>query len=100
MSTLGGFTQGLKPAFPGRYTTPGGMKGHKRMAEQLLLNAEKMSELSVFFGYRDYYPVRDISYAWKVALLDQAHDLAAGSGIGPIYADAVKQYDETIEFTN
>jgi alpha-mannosidase len=76
------------------------MKRHNRQTEQLLLNAEKMSELAVFFGYRDYYPVRDISEAWKVALLDQAHDLAAGSGIGPIYADAARQYQEIFERGN
>jgi len=84
----------LNPVFPGCYTTQVDMKRHNRESEQLLLNAEKMSELAVFFGYRDYYPVRDISEAWKLVLLDQAHDLAAGSGIGPIYADAAKQYEE------
>jgi alpha-mannosidase len=94
------YTQELNPVFAGCYTTQVDMKRHNRQAEQLLLNAEKMSELAAFFGYRDYYPVRDISYAWKVALLDQAHDLAAGSGIGPIYADAVKQYDEIFERGN
>jgi alpha-mannosidase len=51
----------------------------------------------VFFGYRDYYPNRDITEAWKIALLNQAHDLAAGSGIGPIYADAARQYQEVFE---
>ncbi|HTS72072.1 MAG TPA: glycoside hydrolase family 38 C-terminal domain-containing protein [Terriglobia bacterium] len=87
----------LNPVFPGCYTTQVDMKRHNRMTEQLLLNAEKMSELAVAAGYRDYYPVRDISAAWKLALLNQAHDLAAGSGIGPIYADAAKQYDEIFE---
>jgi alpha-mannosidase len=84
----------------GYYTTQIEMKRHNRMSEQLLLNAEKMSELSVFFNYRDYYPNRDISEAWKLALLNQAHDLAAGSGIGPIYADAAKQYQEIFERGN
>ncbi len=87
----------LNPVFPGCYTTQVDMKRHNRQAEQLLLNAEKMSELAVFFGYRDYYPVRDISSAWKLAMLNQAHDLAAGSGIGPIYADAARQYEEIFE---
>jgi alpha-mannosidase len=87
----------LNPVFPGCYTTQVEMKGHNRQAEQLLLNAEKMSELAVAFGFRDYYPVRDISAAWKLALLNQAHDLAAGSGIGPIYADAALQYQEIFE---
>src|SRR5208337_796003 len=84
----------LNPVFPGCYTTQVEMKRHNRQTEQLLFNAEKLSELAVFFGYRDYYPVRDISEAWKLALLNQAHDLAAGSGIGPIYADAALQYQE------
>jgi alpha-mannosidase len=87
----------LNPVFPGCYTTQVDMKRHNRQAEQLLLNAEKMSELAVFFDYRDYYPNRDITEAWKLALLNQAHDLAAGSGIGPIYADAAHQYQEVFE---
>ncbi len=87
----------LNPVFPGCYTTQVDMKLHNRESEQLLLNAEKLSELAVFFGYRDYYPNRDITEAWKLALLNQAHDLAAGSGIGPIYADAARQYDEIFE---
>jgi alpha-mannosidase len=87
----------LQNVFPGCYTTQVDMKRHNRQAEQLLLSAEKMSELAVFFDYRDYYPNRDITEAWKIALLDQAHDLAAGSGIGPIYADAARQYQEVFE---
>ncbi|MGA2987584.1 MAG: glycoside hydrolase family 38 C-terminal domain-containing protein [Terriglobia bacterium] len=90
----------MNPVFPGCYTTQVDMKRHNRQTEQLLLNAEKMSELAVAFGYRDYYPVRDISAAWKLALLNQAHDLAAGSGIGPIYADAAIQYQEIFERGN
>ncbi|MGD1104240.1 MAG: glycoside hydrolase family 38 C-terminal domain-containing protein [Terriglobia bacterium] len=87
----------LNPVFPGCYTTQVEMKRHNRQSEQLLFNAEKLSELAVFFNYRDYYPVRDISEAWKLVLLNQAHDLAAGSGIGPIYADAARQYQEIFE---
>jgi alpha-mannosidase len=90
----------LNPVFPGCYTTQVDMKRHNRQAEQLLLNAEKMSELAVAFDYRDYFPVRDISNAWKLALLNQAHDLAAGSGIGPIYTDAARQYEEIFERGN
>jgi alpha-mannosidase len=90
----------LNFVFPGCYTTQVEMKRHNRQAEQLLLNAEKMSELAVLFDYRDYYPNRDITEAWKIALLNQAHDLAAGSGIGPIYADAARQYQEVFERAN
>jgi alpha-mannosidase len=87
----------FNPVFPGCYTTQSDMKRHNRQSEQLLLNAEKMSEMAVLFGYRDVYPVRDFSEAWKLVLLNQAHDLAAGSGIGPIYADAALQYKEIFE---
>jgi alpha-mannosidase len=87
----------MQNVFPGCYTTQVDMKRHNRQSEQLLLNAEKMSELAVFFDYRDYYPNRDITEAWKIALLHQAHDFAAGSGIGPIYADAARQYQEVFE---
>ena len=90
----------FNPVFPGCYTTQSDMKRHNRQSEQLLLNAEKMSEIAVFFGYRDVYPVRDFSEAWKLVLLDQAHDLAAGSGIGPIYADAALQYKDVFERGN
>ena len=90
----------LNFVFPGCYTTQVEMKRHNRQAEQLLLDAEKMSELAVLFDYRDYYPNRDLTEAWKLALLNQAHDLAAGSGIGPIYADAARQYQEIFERAN
>jgi alpha-mannosidase len=83
--------------FMGCYTTQAEMKRNNRIAEQLLLDAEKMSELATFLDYRDYYPNRDITEAWKLALLNQAHDLAAGSGIGPIYQDAANQYREVFE---
>lgn len=87
----------MEGVFTGCYTTQVEMKRHNREAEQLLLNAEKMSELATFFHYQDYVSSRDFSEAWKLVLLNQAHDLAAGSGVGPIYADAAHQYDEVFE---
>ena len=90
----------LEGVFPGCYTTQVEMKRNNRLSTQLLLNAEKMSEMAVFFNYRDYYPVRDLSEAWKLVLLNEAHDLAAGSGIGPIYADAAEQYKEVFKRGN
>ena len=83
--------------FEGCYTTQVEMKRNNRLAEQLLLNAEKMSELAVSSGFRRYYPNRDITEAWKLTLLNQFHDLMDGSGIGPIYADAARQYQEVFE---
>jgi len=83
--------------FEGCYTTQVEIKRNNRLAEQLLLAAEKMSELAAFFHYRNYYPTRDLAEAWKLTLLNQFHDLLDGSGIGPIYADAAQQYQEVFE---
>ncbi len=88
------------PVFEGCYTTQVEMKRNNRRAEQLLLVAEKMSEWATFGNYRDYFPSRDISEAWKLALMNQTHDLLPGSGIGPIYADAARQYAELFERGN
>ncbi len=85
------------PVVVGCYTSQVEIKRHNRMAEQLLLTAEKMSELAAFFRIRDYYPVRDLTEAWKLTLQNQFHDVMAGSGIGPIYQDSLKQYDEVFE---
>ena len=82
------------PVFEGCYTTQVEMKRNNRRAEQLLFNAEKMSAIATYSDYRDYYPVRDLKEAWKLTLLNQTHDLLPGSGIGPIYKDAAKQYEE------
>lgn len=87
----------LNSVFEGCYTTQADMKLHNREAEQLLLAAEKMSEISVINRFRDYFPTRDVGEAWKLALLNQTHDLLPGSGIAPIYKDAARQYDEISE---
>ena len=87
----------LNGVFEGCYTTQADMKRHNRKAEQLLLTAEKMSSLAVINKYRDYYPTRDLGEAWKLAALNQTHDLLPGSGIGPIYEDAARQYQEIFE---
>lgn len=87
----------LNPVFDGCYTTQVDIKRNNRKAEQMLLAAEKLSEIATFFGYRDYYPVRDLTNAWKLTLLNQFHDLLDGSGIGPIYDDSAKQYEEVFE---
>ncbi len=40
------------------------------------------------------YPGVELTEAWKKALFNQFHDLAAGSGLGLIYKDAEKDYDQ------
>lgn len=80
--------------FPGCYTTQIEAKKQNRSCESLLLSAEKFSALTSYCRYRDYYPERDLDEAWKAVLLNQFHDVLAGSGIGPVYDEAARCYEE------
>jgi alpha-mannosidase len=75
----------------GVFTTQATHKRNMRESEEQLLDAEKYSALAWLKG--DFYPGGGLTEAWKKALFNQFHDLAAGSGIGVIYKDAQKDYD-------
>jgi alpha-mannosidase len=75
----------------GVLTTQANHKRNMRESEEQLLNAEKYSSLAWLFGAP--YPQARLSEAWQKALFNQFHDLAAGSGIGVIYADSQRDYD-------
>ena len=75
----------------GVFTTQSHHKRNMRESEEQLLNAEKFSALAWLSG--DAYPGAELTEAWKKALFNQFHDLAAGSGIGVIYKDAQRDYD-------
>jgi alpha-mannosidase len=75
----------------GVLTTQSNHKRNMRESEEQLLNAEKFSALAWLNG--DLYPGAELTEAWKKALFNQFHDLAAGSGIGVIYKDAQRDYD-------
>jgi alpha-mannosidase len=74
----------------GTYTTQADQKNNMRTSEEEMLNAEKWSSLAWLSGTP--YPGDELNEAWKKVLFNQFHDLAAGSGIGPIYRDAEKDY--------
>jgi alpha-mannosidase len=76
----------------GVYTTQAGMKRNLRESEEWMLNAEKYSSLAWLDG--DSYPGTELTEAWKKVLFNQFHDLAAGSGVGVIYKDAQRDYDQ------
>ncbi len=63
-----------------------------RDSEEWVLNAEKYSSLAWLDGQA--YPQEELNDAWKKVLFNQFHDLAAGSGIGIIYKDAQKDYQD------
>ena len=71
-------------------------KRNMRESEEQMLNAEKWSSLAWLHGTP--YPASELNEAWKKVLFNQFHDLAAGSGIGVIYQDAQKDYDQ-VRFT-
>ena len=82
----------------GVMTTQSNHKKNMRDSEEQVLNAEKWASLAWLDGRP--YPGAEITEDWKKVLLNQFHDLAAGSGIGIIYKDAQRDYDVVRMSTN
>ncbi len=82
----------------GVFTTQANHKRNMRDSEEWVLNAEKYASLAWLSG--DVYPATRLTDAWKHVLFNQFHDLAAGSGIGVIYREAQKDYDQVRWSTN
>ncbi|HEV2277444.1 MAG TPA: glycoside hydrolase family 38 C-terminal domain-containing protein [Acidobacteriaceae bacterium] len=82
----------------GVFTTQTGMKRNLREAPEWTLNAEKLASLAWLDG--DGYPGDELTDAWKKITFNDFHDLAAGSGIGVIYKDAQKDFDQVRWETN
>ena len=76
----------------GVYTTQAAHKRNMRESSEWALNAEKYASLAWLDG--DAYPGGELTEDWKKITFNQFHDLAAGSGIGIIYKDAQKDYDQ------
>ncbi len=82
----------------GVFTTQANHKRNMRESEEWTLNAEKVASLAWLDG--DAYPDKELSDAWKKITFNNFHDLAAGSGIGVIYRDSQKDYDQVHWATN
>lgn len=82
----------------GVFTTQANHKRNMRESEEWTLNAEKYASLAWLDG--DSYPNARFTDAWEKITFNQFHDLAAGSGIGIIYKDAQKDYDQVHWETN
>jgi len=76
----------------GVFTTQANHKRYMRESEEWVIDSEKYASLAWLAG--DRYPSRQITEAWKKVLFNQFHDLAAGSGIGVIFSDAEKDYEQ------
>jgi len=82
----------------GTLTTQAAHKRNMRESEEWVLNAEKYSSFAWLDGGK--YPAAELNEAWKKVLFNQFHDLAAGSGIGVLYKEAQKDYDQVRWATN
>jgi alpha-mannosidase len=76
----------------GVFTSQAETKKGNRRSEQMLLDAEKFGSMAHMVD-ATYRPA-NLTYAWKKTLFNQFHDIAAGSGISALYADAARDYAE------
>ncbi|MDE3200299.1 MAG: alpha-mannosidase [Acidobacteriota bacterium] len=82
----------------GIMTTQAQHKKNMRDSEEWAIDAEKYASLAWLKG--DTYPGAELTTAWEKITFNDFHDLAAGSGIGIIYKDAQKEFDEVHWATN
>ncbi len=82
----------------GVFTTQATMKRNLRESPVWTLNAEKYASLAWLDG--DAYPQAELTSAWKKITFNGFHDLAAGSGIGVIYKDSQRDFDQVRLATN
>ena len=82
----------------GVFTTQAQHKWNMRHSEEWTLNAEKYASLAWLDGQK--YPGSELTSAWEKVTFNDFHDLAAGSGIGIIYKDAQKEFDQVHWATN
>ena len=76
----------------GVMTTQANHKRNLRQSSIWTLNAEKYASLAWLDGKP--YPVEALNEAWKKITFNGFHDLAAGSGIGVIYKEAQRDFDQ------
>ncbi len=78
----------------GTYTTQARAKRANRQSEFLLHDAEFLAAMAATLAPEYAYPADAFRRAWELVCLNQFHDILPGSSIGPVYADAARQYAE------
>ena len=82
----------------GVFTTQAETKRRIRRAEELVLNAEKLSSLASLYGRA--YPQDGMEMTWKRLLFDHFHDIMPGSGIAVNYLDAKRNLEIVDRFAD
>ncbi|MGD2067492.1 MAG: glycoside hydrolase family 38 C-terminal domain-containing protein [Gemmatimonadota bacterium] len=81
----------------GVFTSQAAAKAWNRRLENLVTTAEALSAHAATLDPGDAwynYPRGSLTEAWKATLFNQFHDVLPGSGIGPVYEDAVTAWRE------
>ena len=78
----------------GTYTTQAKIKRANRKSEFLLHDAEFLAVYADWITGKSFYPASNFRDAWKLICLNQFHDIIPGSSIGPVYEEALEQYEQ------
>lgn len=75
------------------------LKQQNRQAEVLLESyAEPLASFAALYGYK--YPEKLLSLAWKLLLLNQAHDSIHGSSVDSVHVEMEARYNQIIQIAN
>lgn len=81
----------------GTYTSMARNKKYNREFELLMRKTEALAVTDmILFGTQ--YPSEDINDAWRIALLNQFHDIIPGSSIEGVYEDSREQYKKIFTY--
>ena len=84
---------------PGVLSTRMYLKQQNRYAEILLESyAEPLASFAALLGYE--YPKRLLSLAWKLLLLNHAHDSIHGSSVDPVHVEMEARYQQIRQIAN
>lgn len=81
----------------GTYTTQARIKKENRECENLIYSSELLSTIAMLFGKNiaaRRYQKQKFDEIWKKLLLNQFHDIIAGTSIADVYKDARQDYED------
>ena len=79
----------------GTLTTQAKVKKLNREAEHRLAEAEAFATIAALDGHE--YPGDELERLWKLALLNQFHDVLPGTSISEVYLDTHRELEEVVE---